>query len=190
MGVSRQPVRDAFWRLSQFGLLTVRPQRATTVSPISETAVRQARFIRTALEVETIRVATRRLGEEDFSALHALLAEQAEAVAEGARERFHRLDDEFHRQICGRSGLEFTWALIREYKVHMDRVRFLSLGSGAEIALDQHRVILARLEARDERGGVAAMRLHLGRIEEIVRQIREEHASYFAEEAPAGVGVG
>ena len=33
MGVSRQPVRDAFWRLSQLGFLTIRPQRATTVSP-------------------------------------------------------------------------------------------------------------------------------------------------------------
>jgi DNA-binding GntR family transcriptional regulator len=30
MGVSRQPVRDAFWRLSQLGFLTIRPQRATT----------------------------------------------------------------------------------------------------------------------------------------------------------------
>ena len=35
LGVSRQPVRDAFWRLSKLGFLTVRPQRATTVSPSS-----------------------------------------------------------------------------------------------------------------------------------------------------------
>ena len=32
MGVSRQPVRDAFFRLSQLGFLVIRPQRATTVS--------------------------------------------------------------------------------------------------------------------------------------------------------------
>ena len=29
-GVSRQPVRDAFYRLSQLGFLLIRPQRATT----------------------------------------------------------------------------------------------------------------------------------------------------------------
>ena len=34
MGVSRQPVRDAFWRLSKLGLLRIRPQRATTVTRI------------------------------------------------------------------------------------------------------------------------------------------------------------
>ena len=37
-----QPVRDAFWRLSQLGFLTIRPQRSTEVSAISERAVQQA----------------------------------------------------------------------------------------------------------------------------------------------------
>ena len=31
MDVSRQPVRDAFYRLSRLGFLTIRPQRATIV---------------------------------------------------------------------------------------------------------------------------------------------------------------
>lgn len=53
MGVSRQPVRDAFYRLSQLGFLQIRPQRATTVSLISGEAVMRARFIRTAVEMET-----------------------------------------------------------------------------------------------------------------------------------------
>ncbi len=59
MGVSRQPVRDAFYRLSRLGLLTIRPQRATIVAPISERDVLQARFIRTAIEQETVQVAAR-----------------------------------------------------------------------------------------------------------------------------------
>ena len=71
MGVSRQPVRDAFWRLSQLGFLTIRPQRATTVSPISERSVEQARFIRTALEVETVRLAVERRDEAALAALAA-----------------------------------------------------------------------------------------------------------------------
>jgi DNA-binding GntR family transcriptional regulator len=39
LGVSRQPVRDAFYRLSKLGFLSIRPQRATLVSQISSTAV-------------------------------------------------------------------------------------------------------------------------------------------------------
>ena len=60
MGISRQPVRDAFYRLSKIGFLIIRPQRATTVSKISLHAVLQARFIRTAIELETARVACHR----------------------------------------------------------------------------------------------------------------------------------
>ncbi len=72
-GVSRQPVRDAFWRLSQLGFLTIRPQRSTEVSAISERAVQQARFVRTALEVETVRLAAARFGPVELAALEALL---------------------------------------------------------------------------------------------------------------------
>ncbi len=89
MGISRQPVRDAFWRLSKLGLVLVRPQRATVVTQISTTAVMQARFVRTAIEVETLRLAAGRFGAAEFAALDAILAEQAEAVRADARERFH-----------------------------------------------------------------------------------------------------
>ena len=63
-------------------------------------------------------------------------------MAAGDRERFHALDDEFHRRICALAGHEFAWALIRENKAHMDRVRFLSLSFGAQAALDDHVAIL------------------------------------------------
>jgi DNA-binding GntR family transcriptional regulator len=183
LGVSRQPVRDAFWRLSKLGFLTIRPQRATTVSPISEAAVLQARFVRTALEVETVRIAAATLGPADHARLAALLDAQAAAVAEHDRERFHGLDDEFHRLICELSGHGFAWALIREHKAHMDRVRFLSLAFGAEAALADHRVIVEALVAHDEEAAIAAMRIHLGRIAEIMDRVRAEGGVPFAGDA-------
>ncbi len=178
-GVSRQPVRDAFWRLSQLGFLTIRPQRSTEVSAISVRAVTQARFVRTALEIETVRIACERLGPGDFEVLDSVIEAQAAAVAAVDPERFHGLDDEFHRQICALSGLEFAWALIRENKAHMDRVRFLSLSFGAQTALDDHLAILAALKARDPVAAVAAMREHLGRIEDIIARVRLTHGMHF-----------
>ncbi len=179
-GVSRQPVRDAFWRLSQLGFLTIRPQRSTEVSAISERAVRQAQFVRTALEVETVRLAAERFGAAEFAALDEIMSEQAEAVAAGDAVRFHRLDDAFHRRICELSALDFAWAMIRETKAHMDRVRFLSLSFGAQAALDDHLAILAAMKAHDVGRAVAAMREHLGRIEDIMARIRSTHGAHFA----------
>src|SRR5215210_8128745 len=46
LGVSRQPVREAFIKLGEAGLLRVLPQRGTLVVKISRAAVEDARFIR------------------------------------------------------------------------------------------------------------------------------------------------
>jgi GntR family transcriptional regulator, rspAB operon transcriptional repressor len=189
MGVSRQPVRDAFWRLSQLGFLTIRPQRPTTVSPISERSVEQARFIRTALEAETVRLAVERCTPEALAALERQLADQADAVAADDRERFHGLDDEFHRMLADMAGQGFAWALIRESKAHMDRARFMSLAFSAEQALADHRLILDALGAGDAPAAVALMRRHLGRISDIIARISSEHAEYVLRdqvEAPPG----
>ncbi|WP_085997580.1 GntR family transcriptional regulator [Polymorphum gilvum] len=93
LGVSRQPVRDAFYRLSKLGFLLIRPQRSTTVARISETAVMQARFIRSAIEAETVRTACETLTAPDHEALDALLERQKAAVEAADPLAFHELDD-------------------------------------------------------------------------------------------------
>lgn len=182
MGVSRQPVRDAFYRLSKLGFLVVKPQRATTVSQISAHAVFKARFIRTAIEVETIRRACERLSDEDFTALEHMSDEQQAAVDADDRMLFHRRDDAFHKSICERAGLAFTWDVIRENKAHTDRVRFLSLAFASQTALDDHRAILNAVRARDADRAAAAVRLHLSRIEGIIERLRTENHEWFADE--------
>jgi GntR family transcriptional regulator, rspAB operon transcriptional repressor len=180
MGVSRQPVRDAFYRLSQVGLLKIQPQRATTISRISEAAVLQARFIRTALEMETTRAAAEALTEHGLAELEAIIAKQRIAVAKDDRVGFHLLDDAFHRAICACAGNEFAWGLIRINKAHMDRVRYLSLSFGAQSAFDDHLRILEALRARDPDGAAREMRIHLSRITDILAKVRAERPSIFS----------
>lgn len=183
LGVSRQPVRDAFYRLSKLGFLTIRPQRATLVSLISERSVLQARFMRTALELETVKAACAQLTDKDFERLSALLDEQEDAVRTGATARFHHLDDQFHREICERAGHGYVWDTIREHKAHMDRVRYLSLSFASEQACKEHHEILKAIKARDEGAATSALRRHLTHILEQIVQIRASHPAYFAEEA-------
>lgn len=178
-GVSRQPVRDAFYRLSKLGFLSIRPQRATTVTRIAAAAVLRARFIRMALEVEIVRVAARSLTETDFEALSAVLRRQEAAMVSGDKAAFHALDDEFHREIAARAGLEFAWDLIRENKAHMDRVRFLSLSFASRVAFDEHVEVLRALRTRDSDAAADVMRGHLSRILALIEQIRDANHSWF-----------
>ena len=53
--VSRQPVREAFIKLAEAGLVQVLPQRGTFVRKISARRVADGRFIREAVEVSVVR---------------------------------------------------------------------------------------------------------------------------------------
>ena len=182
LGVSRQPVRDAFFRLSKLGFVSIRPQRATLVTRISETAVLRASFIRTALELACLNAALPRLTADDLDNLETDIAAQEAASAAGDKAGFHALDDRFHRRICTIAGHSHAWDLIREHKAHMDRVRFLSLAFGSSDALEDHRHLLRALRAGDGTTAEQVMRRHLGRIHGVTARLRADHAAYFSED--------
>jgi|TARA_B110000503_G_scaffold141014_1_gene233347 GntR family transcriptional regulator, rspAB operon transcriptional repressor len=180
MDTSRQPVRDAFWRLSKLGFLTIRPQRATTVSLISGADVMRAKFIRTALESETCRTACLVRTDDDLAALSTVIAQQKVAVDANDRQVFHRLDDQFHREICTRSGVAFVWDMIHESKAHMDRVRILSLDSNSQkLAYKEHIAIVDAITARDGDGAADCLREHLSRIRNLVGTLKERNHDWF-----------
>ncbi|GGB19264.1 GntR family transcriptional regulator [Allosediminivita pacifica] len=182
LDVSRQPVRDAFFRLSKLGFLLIRPQRPTLITKISESAVRQSAFIRTAIEIACIRAATEHATDADFAAMEAMIERQGEAIRDRDSERFHAEDDAFHRRICAAAQEEHAWRLIQEQKAHMDRVRFLSLTFNRDEAWREHAAILQALRDRDPDAAEAGLRGHLGRIHVMLPQIRAAHSQHFEDE--------
>ena len=175
LGVSRQPVRDAFYRLSELGFMLIRPQRATTITYISEQALLDARFIRTALEVECLRTAIAKMTDDDILRLDDLISQQEAAIKADDRLGFHALDDQFHEVICEIAGHPKAWNMIHEQKVHLDRVRYLSLAFGAQSALDDHRAIMQCIRDRDPDGAEKQLRTHLSRILNILEQVSASH---------------
>lgn len=180
LGTSRQPVRDAFYRLSQLGFLEIRPQRATRVSLISSEAVLQARFVRTALEVEIVRAACEKLDEAWTGQLLSNLEKQEVALEADDRKTFHRLDDEFHETLCLISDHAFAWQIIQESKAHLDRVRLLSLSFNQRRTLDEHRDLFEALKDGAVERAEKLMRNHLSRLNEEIGRIRAENEAFFA----------
>ena len=80
MDVSRQPVRDAFFRLSKLGFLMIRPQRATLITKISVQAVQEAAFIRMALELACVTEAIKRLDDDAMARIDDVIDQQRAAV--------------------------------------------------------------------------------------------------------------
>lgn len=180
MGVSRQPVREAFKRLAKLGFLEIRPQSGTTVSLISEDAVLRSRFIRTALEVKTCRTACETCTPEGLRPLEALIEKQRAAVRANDRDLFHALDDEFHTEICGLAGVPYIWDLIQESKAHMDRIRMLSLNASSQrLALEEHIAIRDAIAAGQPDAAEAAITRHLSRIVVLIEDVKSQRHSFF-----------
>ena len=183
LGVSRQPVREAFSRLARAGYLRIQPQKATEIMKISTQEVLNAYFIREALEVATVRRACERGDDAMLARLGEILALQEKAQQSDDREEFHRQDDAFHLGIAEAAGCGFAWTLIDEQKAQMDRVRFLSLAFSQPTAFSDHMQIFAGLEAHDMDAAEAAMRQHLARITDILARLRGEFDHYFQDGA-------
>lgn len=182
LGVSRQPVRDAFFRLSQLGFLLIRPQRATLVTKISVAAVERAAFIRSALEVACLAEASTKRTDADLADLTDQLAQQQAAVAAHDGLRFYELDEVFHQTLCTIAGRPDIWPLIREHKSHMDRARRLSLPDNGPNALSEHAAIVTALH--DQNLGAAQLHLksHLFSLFPLMDGIRAKHPDYFEDD--------
>src|SRR6201991_3482596 len=110
--VSRQPVREAFIKLSEIGLVRVLPQRGTFVVKISAKAVTDARFVREAVECAIARRASEGIGKEPADALRALIADQRKAARAADLEQFFVLDEAFHRSLANAAECAYAWKVI------------------------------------------------------------------------------
>src|SRR5690606_26547566 len=95
-GVSRQPVREAFIKLSEAGLVEIRPSRGTYVMKISVREVANARFVREAIECDIARDAAWLATPVHIAALQALLAAQRDAAERNDYWLFNEHDEAFH----------------------------------------------------------------------------------------------
>lgn len=166
LGVSRQPVREAFIKLSEMGLVEIRPQRGTFVQLISRREVENARFIREAIEVAVARRAAEVATSEGAALLARLVDEQEHSGDNSDQSRFLALDDELHRAIAVLADCEHAWRLVEDLKIQMDRVRYLSISNATPIKtiINQHRAIVSAIAANDSDAAEAAIHVHLREI--------------------------
>jgi DNA-binding GntR family transcriptional regulator len=181
LGVSRTPVREAIIRLAGEGLVEVYPQRGSVVSRISVRDVREAQFIREALERAALPHAVGRLGPATAAALDEILAEQRSAHAAGDVARFLAADEALHRALTEIGGHHRLWTVIGAAQGHLDRVRWLSLPTPDHVGelLDQHAAIVAALAHGDLATADALLTTHLRLVLDGLEALADQHPHLF-----------
>ena len=183
MGLSRQPVREAFIKLSEAGLVEIRPQRGTFVVMISRREVENARFIREAVECVVVKKAAMEASAKGLLAMRGLLVAQRGVDAEGDLNEFLRLDEAFHQAIAEMAGCEHAWRLVESLKAQMDRVRYLSMDSATPIKtlIAQHEAIVDAIADKAPDRAEAAMRVHLSEILKSLPKVVEANKEMFVD---------
>lgn len=187
-GVSRQPVREAFIKLSEAGLVQILPSRGTYVMKISLREVANARFVREAVECALARAATKLIRPAGVLRLRRLIEEQAVAASRSNYAGFTALDEAFHQAIAEIVDCDYAGRVVESARAQTDRVRYLSLPGTSPIPLliTQHNAIVDALEAGDADMADTAMRIHLREILNALPRIAAANPELFEdEEMPA-----
>lgn len=180
LGTSRTPVHEAVQRLAEEGLIEVLPRVGTFVARIPLDSLEEAMLVRCALETAIIEKATERATPEGIARLRAILATQAECIANNDIRGFHRTDEGFHAALAELSGYPGVWPMILQAKTQMDRYRQLTLplaGRMNDVMLE-HSDVIEAVASGDPKHAVAAMRSHLDHVLpvlEITRKLRPEY---------------
>lgn len=182
IGISRQPVREAFIRLASDGLAEVRPQRGTFISKISVAAVLSARFVREAVEADLARSVAELHPADMLDRMADEIARQHRADGAGNVNDFIESDDCFHKLLALAAGQEAVWADLERLKAQMNRLRHLSMRAfDRSFTIGQHQRILDALRQGDPDAAETAMRTHLRQMLTEVPQMAAAQPDYFTD---------
>ncbi|KXU96185.1 GntR family transcriptional regulator [Caballeronia megalochromosomata] len=181
MGVSRFPVSAALARLAHAGLVEVLPQRGTRVKPIALEDIHQHLFIRSALEVETVRGVAQMQNAATLDALALNLDQQRMTVRSDQRLAFHALDLGFHEILLDAINLPRVKEIVAVSRSALDRARQL-LASPERLVhtLDEHERIFDAIRSGNADAAAKAMHDHLDQVVAELRRSAQERPDLFA----------
>lgn len=173
LGVSRSPVREAVVHLAQEGLVKLHPQRGAFVREFDIREVRELYEVREAVEVQAVRLAAERAGEEQLAGLRDLLDTVERALGEhgsstdGLRGRTptdpYPLDLDYHREVAMLSKNERLAQYVMEVntQLYLAKLKSTAPPGRARGAHEEHLAIYEAIKGRDSGAAEEAMKRNL-----------------------------
>jgi len=163
LGVSRGPLREALRILESEGLVKSYPGRGSFVSEISERDILEIYSLRTILEEEAIRLASKKGSPEDVKRLQEILEAMFAAADEGDYANVLDLDLQFHQQIWVMADHGRLETYLREIAVQAKMYVAVqtSLYDDLAAGISDHQTLLEALRNEDEELATKTLREHL-----------------------------
>lgn len=174
--MSSVPIREALRFLERSGLVDRTPHRGSYVAGMSERDLEEIYTIRLELESMAVRLACKRITEDDRVRLHNLLDRYVGAARENSPAVWDR-HAEIHMALYDLSGSKWLLLLLPMLWDGTERYRRASLHRQdvTEDWIAEHRRIVESCAAQDEEGAVDALQSHLRHaFETVVAELRNQ----------------
>ena len=161
--ISRTPLREALKVLAAEGLVELVPRRGCRVIEITETDADELFPIMALLEGRCALEATRQMSDADLRTLQHLHDELERTAAAQDIDGYYQANHVFHsfvQRVANNRWLDRVTADLRKF-VRMLRGRQLVLPGRIDASINEHRVLIAAMLARDDVGAERAMHDHL-----------------------------
>lgn len=162
-GISRTPLREALKVLASEGLVDLRPRRGCYVTEISPQDLDDIFPLMALLEGRCAAEAVQRAKPADIKGLAAIHERLEAAAREGRIDAFFEANQEFHRKIQELANNRWTLSVIQDLRkvLKLSRMHSLSLEGRLQQSLDEHRLIMAAFEAKNQNLAEQCMHDHL-----------------------------
>lgn len=156
LGLSVAPVRVAIARLADEGLVEAKPRSHTRVTPLLDSAVRDAVVVVRAMHELATREAVPRLRPEDVRAMEDANARFARAVCAGDVDAALAADDALHGVLVDRCGNTAVRATVERFTPvirRLERRRFSARHAVGSV--DLHDLLIAACASGDVNAAAA-----------------------------------
>lgn len=180
--ISRTPLREALKVLTAEGLVRHEPRRGCFVNQVTEKDLDEIFPVIALLEGRSAWEAARNAGDADLAALEAL----HDKLGKHARTRrindYYEVNHTIHEAIILLANNRWLAQVIGDLRkiLRLARQQQLHAPGRLEQSLSEHMAVFAALKARDSEGAEAAMRTHLTRQREALRDLARNQSSRLA----------
>lgn len=162
-GVSRTPIREAFQRLAQSGLVEQIPRRGVFVRQPGPVELLEMFEVMAELEAVCARLAASRISDEALRDLHDANTRCDAAVAAQDPDDYYRENERFHAIIYRQSGNGFLEHECNKLHKRLQPFRKtqLRLRGRLKQSMAEHKTIVSALEDGDGTAAADAIREHV-----------------------------
>lgn len=166
LGVSKTPLREAFARLEQEGLVETTSFKGAVVTGYSERDLNEIYELRALLEGAAARSAAERSTADTLRALRDVVVRSRELRDAGDLVGLAGLHEQFDLIVYAQVMNERIRALIENLRAHLTRIGKLtvSIPGRVEASVEEHAAIVDAIAAHDPDEAERLMRVHIASV--------------------------